>query len=179
VQIELPSSELEPSEQSWHVDDSEAPTTAENLPAAHAMHAAAPADSLYLPASHAMQLPPSGPEYPALQVQFELPIGDQEPGEQLWHVDVPFSVEYVPAAHALHAAAPVDALNHPATHGVHAPPLGPEEPALQMQLVKAELPTLPSDVLEFAGQAMHCSDPVNSLYDPASHTVHACPSGPE
>ncbi len=114
-------------------------------------------------------------------MQFELPIGDQEPGEQLRHVDVPLSFENVPASHVLHPADPVDALNHPATHGVHASPLGPEEPALQMQLVKAELPTLPSGVLEFAGQAMHCSAPVDSLYDPASHAVHVCPSpsGPE
>ena len=109
-------------------------------------------------------------------MQIELPIGDQEPGEQLWHVDVPLSVEYVPGAHGMHWAAPVDALNHPATHGAHAPPLGPEEPALQMQLVKAELR---ADEWEFVGQAMHCCGPVDALYFPASHGAHVLPSGPE
>ena len=57
-----------------------------------------------------------------MQVQIELAAGELELDGQLRHVDAPAAVEYVPAAHALHAADPVDALNHPATHGVHVPP---------------------------------------------------------
>ena len=56
------------------------------------------------------------------------------------------------------------------------PPSGPEEPALQMQLVKLELPT---DEMEFDGQTMHIAGPVNDLYFPATHAVHASPLGPE
>ena len=131
-----------------------------------------------------------------MQVQFELPSDELEPGEQSRHADVPFNVEYVPAAHALHAADPVDALNHPATHGVHVPALRPEEPALHLQAANAGLPV---DELAFAGhvrhaeiaraptaaeyvpaeQLLHTTDPAEFLYVPATHAVHASPSGPE
>ena len=129
-------------------------------------------------------------------MQIELPTDELEPGEQPRHVDDPFSVEYVPAAHALHAADPVDALNHPARHGVHVPALRPEEPALHLQAANAELPV---DELAFAGhvrhaeiaraptaaeyvpaeQLLHTTDPAEFLYFPATHAVHASPTGPE
>ena len=75
-------------------------------------------------------------------VKFELPAGDQEPVEQLRHEDIseaPTAVEYFPASHWMHEAVPGGALYHPASHGAHVPPAGPQEPALQMQLVKFEL----------------------------------------
>ena len=81
----------------------------------------------------------------------------------------------------------------PASHTVHAPPSGPEKPALQVQLVKAELP---AGELEFVGQVMHVeiavtvveyvpapqsvqlADPVDVLYFPATHAVQVPPLGP-
>jgi len=98
MQIELPEGELEPAEQFWHVDDNEAPTAAEYVPAAHAMHGAAPADSLYLPATHATQAPTLlkiVPVYAALHMQLvrmELPAGEVEFGGQSMHRDDPFKI---------------------------------------------------------------------------------------
>ena len=76
------------------------------------MHGADPVNALYLPATHAVQLPPSGPEWPALQVQIELPPGDQESAKQPKHVDAeaPTAVEYLPGSHGVHVAIPIDAL---------------------------------------------------------------------
>ena len=45
-----------------------------------------------------------------------------------------------------------------------------------MQLVKVELP---SDEKEFDGQTLHIAGPVDGLYIPATHAVHAPPAGPE
>ena len=77
-----------------------------------AVHKADPFDGLYPPATHAVQLPPSGPEWPALQVQIELPPGDQESAKQPKHVDAeaPTAVEYLPGSHGVHVAIPIDAL---------------------------------------------------------------------
>ncbi len=47
-------------------------------------------------------------------------------------------------------------------------PTGQENPALQVQLVKA---ALPAGELEFAGQTVQAADPVDALYFPASHAV--------
>ena len=52
----------------------------------------------------------------------------------------PTAVEYLPATQSVHAALPVAPLYFPETHRVHVPPSGPDEPALQMQAAKAELP---------------------------------------
>ncbi len=46
----------------------------------------------------------------------------------------------------------MDVLYVLAVHGVHSPPSVPQEPTLQVQLVKAELP--PGE-LEFVGQVTH------------------------
>ena len=73
------------------------------------------------------------------------------------------------AGQAVQAAVPVDALYFPASHAVHVPPSGPENPALQVQCVKE---ALPAGELEFDGQAVQAADPVNSLYFPAAHAVH-------
>jgi len=43
--------------------------------------------------------------------------------------------ENFPVAQEVHAAAPVAILYFPATHPVHAPPLGPVYPELQVQAV--------------------------------------------
>jgi hypothetical protein len=39
-------------------------------------------------------------------------------------------VEYLPAPQSMHEAAPVTALNFPASHATHVPPFGPVWPAL-------------------------------------------------
>ncbi len=62
------------------------------------------------------------------------------------------AVEYVPATQSEQAAFPVNSLYFPATHATYGPPFGPVDPALQVQFVKAELPT---GELEFDGQALH------------------------
>jgi hypothetical protein len=83
----------------------------------------------------------------------------------------------------------------PASHTVHGPPLGPIDPVLQVQLVKA---ALPAGELEFDGQARHVeladaptaveyvpapqsvqvAVPDNSLYFPGTHATHTSPFGP-
>ena len=85
--------------------------------------------------------------HPALQMQLvkaALPAGELEFDGQALHVELaedPIAVEYVPAAQSLQTAEPVDALYLPASHAVHVPPSGPENPALQVQFVKEVLPT--------------------------------------
>ena len=129
MQIELPSDELEPGEQPRHVND---PFSAEYVPAAHALHEADPVDALNHPATHAVHRPPSGPDDPALQVQFlktALPTGEFEFDGQAVHVELaeaPTAVEYFPVPQSVHAADPVDALYLPASQAVQLPPSGPE-----------------------------------------------------
>ncbi len=100
------------------------------------------------------------------------------------HVELA-ALEYVPAPQSVHSEDPVSALYFPATHAVHEPPSGPVHPALQVQLVKAALPT---GELEFdrqalhvklaaveyvpAPQSVHTTNPVEDLYFPARHAVH-------
>jgi hypothetical protein len=91
--------------------------------------------------------------HPALQMQLvkaALPAGELEFDGQALHAEAPTAVEYVPAAQSVQVAFPFNALYFPATHAVHEPPSGPENPALQAQLVK---PRLPAGELEFAGHA--------------------------
>ena len=91
----------------------------------------------------------SGPVHPALQVQFVkavLPAGDQEFDGQALHFELseaPAAAEYVPAPQSVQVAVPVNVLYFPATHAVHGPPSGPENPALQVHAV-----TLPGGALE-------------------------------
>jgi hypothetical protein len=152
-----------PPAHSMHVFSVKAPTSLENLPTSQVVHGTDPCDSLYFPASHSA------------------------------HDEPPDVIEYVPAPQSMHRADPVDVLYVPAVHAVHSPPSGPEEPALQVQLVKAELP--PGE-LEFVGQVTHVdiavtaveyvpapqsvqlADPVDSLFFPATHAVHVPPSVP-
>ena len=55
---------------------------------------------------------------------------------QAMHVafaEAPTAVEYVPAPQSMHRADPLHALYFPATHVTQGPPLGPDDPMLQMQ----------------------------------------------
>jgi hypothetical protein len=96
VKTELPASELELDGQllqradpvdtlyfpaTHTVQDASAvcPVASPYFPVPQAVQSPLPAADLYFPATHAMQVPPSGPEKPALQVQFiiaELPAGE-------------------------------------------------------------------------------------------------------
>ena len=62
---------------------------------------------------------------------------------------------------------------HHATDSVHGPPpAGPENPALQVQFVKA---ALPAGEVEFDGQALHvelAEAPTSVEYVPAPQSVH-------
>ena len=72
------------------------------------MHSAEPVWLLYLPAAHRAQVPPLGPEEPALHVQSSaesLPDGEFAREGQLEHVDEELT-EYVPAKQFAHAIAP-------------------------------------------------------------------------
>jgi hypothetical protein len=64
----------------------------------------------------------------------------------------------------------------PASHTVHGPPLGPDQPALQMKSAKA---VLCAGELEPAGQLSQAPDPAALLYLPATHWEHGPPCGPD
>ena len=87
----------------------------------------------------------------------------------------PVAVPYVPATQSVQLEWAARVLYLPAPHAVHAPPSGPDQPALQVHCVKLELP---ADELEFVGQSLQLADPVDALYFPATHAVHVSPSGP-
>jgi hypothetical protein len=76
----------------------------------------------------------------------------------------------------VHAEAPVASLYVPAPHAVQVPPSGPDQPTLQVQLLKA---VLCSGELESAGQLLQLTAPDTLLYLPAPHAVHVPPSAPD
>ena len=173
----------------------------EYSPATQLLHAASPGANLYFPATHSKHVPPSAPDEPALQTQAvdtELPASELEFVGHPRHVlasSAPTYTEYVPIAQSVHAPDPVSALCFPATHWVHVPPSGPDEPALQVQAVDTELP---ASEFEFVGhakhveawlapgdteyvpisQSTHAVDPASVLYFPASQNKHVSPSKP-
>ena len=74
------------------------------LPAGQAMHSAEPVWLLYLPAAHRAQVPPLGPDEPALHVQSSaelLPDGEFAREGQLEHVEEELA-EYLPVTHVVH-----------------------------------------------------------------------------
>jgi len=71
---------------------------------------------------------------------------------------------------------PVAFLYLPWSHAAHAPPSGPEYPALQAHFVIAMLAL---GECAFVGQSLQLPSPAASFHFPATHAVHAPPSGPE
>jgi hypothetical protein len=133
-----------------------------------------------------------------LQVQeakVELPVDVLEFAGQARHIDVdeaPTDVEYVPAPQSLQMTDPFDDLYFPATHVMQGPPLGPDDPMLQVQAANDEAPAdeleltgqlkhMDDDPVEYvpAPQSMQMADPVDALYFPETHAVHVLPSDPE
>ncbi len=112
-------------------------TAVEYVPVPQFVHASEPCDALYLPAAQSAHVPPWGPVEPALQVQLvkpALPAGELESDGQGVHVELtaaPTAVEYLPAPQSVQAAHPAASLYFPASHCVHVPPAGPEDPASQ------------------------------------------------
>jgi len=127
-----------------------------------------------------------------------LPIfAEYDPALQFWQTSLVAArlMENFPVAHKVHGAAPVAALNVPAIHPVHVPPLGPVYPELQVQAV---IPVLFKGEFEFelqlvqvdsaicadsseylpVAQEVHGAAPVGILYVPARHPVHVPPLGP-
>ena len=92
------------------------------LPAGQAMHSAEPVWLLYLPAAHRAQVPPLGPDEPALHVQSSaelLPDGEFAREGQLEHAVVPSCDAYFPASHWMQSASPSLDVYLPAMHAVH------------------------------------------------------------
>jgi hypothetical protein len=73
------------------------------------MHSVEPVWLLYLPAAHRAQVPPLGPDEPALHVQSSaesLPDGEFAREGQLEHAVVPSCDAYFPAPHSMQSASP-------------------------------------------------------------------------
>ena len=110
---ELPFGASEYNGHGRHVVLNMPPTVVEYVPASQLLHATDPTESLYFPATQAaVHNTPSGPEKPAMQLQFitvELPGDDVDLDGQL-----------------MHATDPAESLYFPASHAAHVPPRGPE-----------------------------------------------------
>ena len=197
----LPARECENAVQAEHVEISEAPDISEYLPTTQSVHGKDPAPVLYFPATHNWHPPPSGPVAPALHVQAVetgLPAAENEFTGHAEHVTSEVAAEeseYFPGSQSVQGPTPSDSLCLPAAQCVHAPPSGPEYPALQRQSAKASLaageielvwqPThdatsVAAVVVRYlpALHAEHTADPEPVLYVPAPHCTHVPPSGP-
>ena len=184
-----------------HVDSDVAPVADEYFPLPHGEQDAEPLTSLYVPARQTLQIPSSEPENPTMQVQFILsllPSGEYEFGGHGKHADIDVAAIaplYVPAGHRTHSAEPLDALYEPPRHAEQAPPSAPLHPALHVQLVSAELPISEYECdghakhvdIDVAAKASlylppahraHAAVPLDSLNEPAGHSLHTPPSGP-
>jgi hypothetical protein len=125
----------------------------EYCPAGQFMQGPAPTSFLNLPGVQAEHFP-AEPVYPASQAHSVLPAAELELTGQAWQVSsdmAPVAVEKVPALHSEHSELPLICLYVPASHAVHAPPSGPEVPAMQMQSDKK---LEPAALSEFAGHAL-------------------------
>eukprot|EP01047_Picozoa_sp_COSAG01_P062062 COSAG01_NODE_7835_length_3034_cov_2.171380_2_plen_180_part_00 len=146
------------------------------LPAAHAVHADAPV---------AEALDTAGANCPAMQLpQLVAPVVPANfPPLQVEQVAEPAEPMYLPAAHAVHADAPVaEALdtagaNCPAMQLLHlvAPVVPANFPPLQVEHVAEPAEPIYCPV-EQAMQALELDAPVPERYRPVEHSVHeACP----
>ena len=117
--------------------------------------------ALNLPATQREQGPPLLPVAPALQEQAVAAALAAGECECVGHVmqapdDVaPMLGEKVPIPQSLHVALPEAALNLPATHSEHGPPLQPVAPALQEQ---AAATVLAAGESECVGHVMQVPD---------------------
>ena len=89
-----------------------------------------------------MHRPPSGPENPA--GHWTEQSADELPG-----------IEVFPNGHDKHTLSPASGLCLPDSQIAQVPPLAPEKPGLQVQVVETELPNTES---EFVGHLKHVDD---------------------
>ena len=139
--------ECVPAGQSRHV---EAPNTLEYLPRSHSRHTlwlCAPSQREYVPSWQARHLLES--EFPEVSAYLPAPHLSQDLSEV-----APVLNENLPGPQSEHPALPELGLNLPGRHSVQAPPWGPDDPALQIQAVLAELPAGDKDL---DGHAVHVS----------------------
>ena len=125
----------------------------EYCPAGQFMQGPAPTSFLNLPGVQAEHFP-AEPVYPASQAHSVLPAAELELTGQASQVvpdTAPITLEKVPALHSEHSELPLNSLYVLASHAVHAPPFGPEVPAIQMQSDKK---LEPATLSEFAGHAL-------------------------
>ena len=83
----------------------------------------------------------------------------------------PVVFPYFPAPQSVQVPLPTADLYFPDTHAVHVPPSRPDDPKLQVQEVKTELPV---GALEFSGQEIHdeiAEDPIVAEYVPVPQLV--------
>jgi len=107
-------------------------TAAELELAGQVTHSEDPVALLYSPVTHPTQVPPSGPEYPALHTQ---PASAPAPSTELVrvgharHVEARTAAEaaeYLPAAQGVQGPAPVTRLYDPGRHASHVEPASPK-----------------------------------------------------
>ena len=125
----------------------------EYCPAGQFMQGPAPTSFLNLPGVQAEHFP-AEPVYPASQAHSVLPAAELELAGQASQVvpnTAPITLEKVPALHSEHPELPLASLYLPPVHAVHAPPFGPEVPAMQMQ---SDRRLEPAALFEFAGHAL-------------------------
>jgi hypothetical protein len=104
-------------------------------------------------------------------VEAELAAGETEfvvHCEQVFSEVAPIACEYLDAPQSAHALFPATALCFPATHSVHVPPSGPEEPALHLQAPEL---LLPAGAMEFCGHERQLVDADAVEYLPCSQFV--------
>lgn len=157
VADELPKRELESVGHVEHADSAVASSTDENLPAPQSRQAFAPASDLYLPAPQLVHVCPE-PVNPLSHMQAVEPTDEMElvgHAEQVVSEVAPIACEYLDAPQSEHVSVPATALYFPATHVVHVPPSGPEEPTLHWQAVAL---LLPPGALEFGGHGRQFVD---------------------
>ena len=173
----------------------------EAVPAGHKSHTALPEACLYWPAAHGVHASPSGPVKPDTHMQSTRSrLASAEVvwfghARQAFAESAPTCSPYVPAEQFVHVAFPGDVLYRPALHSAHAPPLGPDAPALQEQSVRISLPPGASAKLPQAShtpasvalttvenlpcaQLAHGALPGAVLNEPATQRAHGPPSGP-
>jgi hypothetical protein len=169
----------------------------EYSPGPQSIQGASPTSALNLPGVQAEHWPE--PAYPASQAHAVLPAAEEElagQDSQVFSDRAPVAVEKVPALHSEHAALPLASLYLLASHAVHAPPCGPEVPAMQAQSTKR---LEPAALVVFAGHALqvscdmaldaveyvsaphsaHAALPGSDWYFPASQTAQGPPAGPD
>jgi hypothetical protein len=131
----------------------------ENVPLTQVSHPDAPTTDENLPDSHGRQ---DGPAVPALQPSMQspeevLPGAELKPSGQMMHVSADVAaatLEYVPPGQLMHTPDPGSLLYLPATQLTQGPPSKPSYPLLHRQSLAA---TLPTDEVDPAGHAMHCT----------------------